>query len=33
MPSLSYWEIKVSSNIIPELEKYSLEKMVDKRKP
>ena len=32
MPSLSNWEIKVSSNRIPELAKYSLEKMVDKLK-
>lgn len=32
MPSLSNWEIKVSSNTIPELAKYSLEKMVDKLK-
>ena len=30
MPSLSNWEIKVSSNRIPELAKYALEKMVDK---
>ena len=32
MPSLSNWEIKVSSNIIPELVKYSLENMVEKLK-
>ncbi|WP_291869555.1 hypothetical protein [Maribacter sp.] len=32
MPSLSNWEIKVSSNTISELDKYSLEKMVDKLK-
>jgi hypothetical protein len=32
MPSLSNWEIKVSSNTIPELAKYSLENMVDKLK-
>lgn len=32
MPSLSNWEIKVSSNTIPELVKYSLENMVDKLK-
>ncbi|WP_405252885.1 hypothetical protein [Dokdonia sp. Asnod3-C12] len=30
MPSLSNWEIKVFSNTIPELTKYSLENMVDK---
>lgn len=28
--SLSNWEIKVSSNTIPELAKYSLENMIDK---
>lgn len=28
MPSLSNWEIKVSSNIIPELAKYALENMM-----
>ena len=33
MPSLSNWEIKVSSNSIPELVKYSLENMIDKLKP
>ncbi len=33
MPSLSNWEIKVSSNNIPELAKYSLENMIDKLKP
>ncbi|WP_431165101.1 hypothetical protein [Tenacibaculum halocynthiae] len=32
MPSLSNWEIKVSSNTIQELAKYSLEKIVDKLK-
>ena len=32
MPSLSNWEIKVSSNTIPELAKYSLENMVKKLK-
>ena len=32
MPSLSNWEIKVSSNTIPELAKYALENMVDKLK-
>jgi hypothetical protein len=32
MPSLSNWEIKVSSNTIPELAKYSLENMTDKQK-
>jgi|TARA_B110000037_G_scaffold195221_1_gene231464 hypothetical protein len=32
MPSLSNWEIKVSSNSIPELAKYSLENMIDKLK-
>lgn len=32
MPSLSNWEIKVSSNIIPELVKYSLENMIDNLK-
>ena len=30
MPSLSNWEIKVSTNTIPELAKYSLENMIDK---
>ncbi|CAA0244205.1 hypothetical protein [Tenacibaculum maritimum] len=30
MPRLSNWEIKASSNTIPELAKYSLENMVDK---
>ncbi len=30
MPSLSNWEVKVSSNTIPELVKYSLENMIDK---
>jgi len=29
MPSLSNWEIKVSSYTIPELAKYSLENMID----
>ncbi len=33
MPSLSNWEIKVFSNTIPELAKYSLENMVCKLKP
>lgn len=32
MPSLSNWEIKVSSNRIPELVKYALENMIDKLK-
>ncbi|SEE51766.1 hypothetical protein SAMN04487765_2910 [Tenacibaculum sp. MAR_2010_89] len=32
MPSLSNWEIKVSSNTIPELAKYSLENMIEKLK-
>ncbi len=32
MPSLSNWEIKVSSNTIPELVKYSLENITDKLK-
>ncbi len=32
MPSLSNWEIKISSNAIPELTKYSLENMIDKLK-
>ena len=32
MPNLSNWEIKVSSNAIPELAKYSFEKIVDKLK-
>lgn len=32
MPSLSNWEINVSSNTIPELAKYSLENMIDKLK-
>lgn len=30
MPSLSNWEIKFSSNTIPELAKYALENMIDK---
>lgn len=33
MPSLSNWEIKVSSNTIPKLVKYSFRNMVDKLKP
>lgn len=33
MPNLSNWEIKVSSNTIPELAKYSLQNMIDKLKP
>jgi uncharacterized membrane protein len=32
MPSLSNWEIKVSSNTIPELSKYALENIIDKLK-
>lgn len=32
MPSLSNWEIKVSSNTIPELAKYAIENMIDKLK-
>ena len=32
MPSLSNWEIKVSTNNIPELAKYALENMSDKLK-
>ena len=32
MPSLSNWEIKVSSNTIQELTKYALENMTDKLK-
>lgn len=32
MPSLSNWELKVSSNTIPELAKYALENMVNKLK-
>ncbi|APG64480.1 hypothetical protein LPB136_03480 [Tenacibaculum todarodis] len=32
MPSLSNWEIKVSSNTIQELIKYALENMTDKLK-
>jgi hypothetical protein len=32
IPSLSNWEIKVSSNTIPELAKYALENMIDKLK-
>ena len=32
MPSLLNWEIKISGNIIPELAKYSFEKIVDKLK-
>lgn len=30
MPSLSNWEIKISSTIIVELEKYALNNMIDK---
>jgi hypothetical protein len=32
MPSLSNWEIKVSSNTIPEFAKYALENMISKLK-
>ncbi|WP_299317289.1 hypothetical protein [uncultured Maribacter sp.] len=32
MPSLSNWEIKVSTYVIPELAEYSLEKMIHKLK-
>jgi hypothetical protein len=32
MPTLSNWEIKVSSNTIPELVKYALENIIDKLK-
>ena len=32
MPSLSNWEIKVSSNTNPKLAKYALENMIDKLK-
>ncbi len=32
MPSLSNWEIKISTSIIPELAKYALENMIDKLK-
>ena len=32
MPSLSNWEIKVSSKTIEELEKYALQHMIDKLK-
>lgn len=32
MPSLSNWEIKISSNTIPEIAKYALENMIDKLK-
>ena len=32
MPSLSNWEIKISSKAIKELEKYSLNSMIDKLK-
>lgn len=32
MPSLSNWEIKVSTNNIPELVKYTIENMIDKLK-
>ncbi|MBU3012361.1 hypothetical protein KO506_13185 [Polaribacter vadi] len=32
MPSLSNWEIKVSSNTIPEFAKYDLENMISKLK-
>ena len=32
MPSLSNWEIKISTNAIPELSRYSLDNMIDKLK-
>jgi hypothetical protein len=32
IPSLSNWEIKVSTNNIPELAKYAIENMIDKLK-
>jgi hypothetical protein len=32
MPNLSNWEIKVSSNSIPDLAKYALENMISKLK-
>ena len=32
MPSLSNWEIKVSTNTIPQLNKYSFRNMIDKLK-
>lgn len=32
MPSLSNWEIKISTNAIPELSKYLLDNMIDKLK-
>ncbi len=32
IPSLSNWEIKISSNTIPELSKLALENMIDKLK-
>ena len=32
IPSLSNWEIKISSNTIPELAKYALENMINKLK-
>ena len=32
MPSLSNWEIKTSTNNIPKLAKYALEKMIDNLK-
>jgi hypothetical protein len=32
MPSLSNWEIKISSNTIPELAKNALENMINKHK-
>ncbi len=32
MPSLSNWEIKISTNTISELAKYALENMIDKLK-
>lgn len=32
MPSLSNWEIKVSSNTIPQLNKYSFRNMINKLK-
>lgn len=32
VPSLSNWEIKISTNAIPELSKYSLDNMIDRLK-
>ena len=32
VPSLSNWEIKISTNAIPELSKYALDNMIDRLK-